>query len=333
MKLLRIHAYKVLPKLLVRKGYQPTGGEIPFSNELEVLLEESIRTAKFDSRIEVNFIFPEDNTRNNEIRDLIMSYCFGNKDQADDAAKKLALYLSNAMNRVKQDCLFILAVKEDGNIRQATLWSFPADTSFRFLDSTDQIDIEILEDVFSKTSNYRKAALFEGENLKGDFLSGRILDVQGGEVAKFWYEEFLQCNFALESGRGARYLANFIRETYEKVVSQEDKQIITNAILGLRNQHNVELSFNRIANNFLRGYPKSIFEKIVKRENLENSRFILDIEEFDKTAKFQMLTLHTGAIVYVPFNNFDDAVSITDEDQGKKFLRCEGFIEKESIRA
>lgn len=332
MTFLRVHAYKVNPQMIREDEYVPEGGEISISNELEILLEDSIKTARFNTRIEVNFIFPDGQIRTNPCRELMMNYCFKDKANAKMASEQLAKKLSKAMNRIKQDCLFIIAAKQDGNKKQITFWSFPADTTFKFNSTPEKINIEVLRDVFSKSSELRKAAMFEGEDLRTEFLSGRILDFQGPVVAKFWYEDFLDCKFAMGSGRGTRCLANSLRETFDKSDTFADREIITSAMLGIRVHHRSEISYGDFADVYLSGKSKDIYKEIIEREHLINSRFIFDIEEFDKAAKFKVFTLDTGAIVYIPFYNFKKAVKIKEIGDGKKYLLCAGNIASETIK-
>jgi hypothetical protein len=115
---------------------------------------------------------------------------------AEAAAAELAARLSQAMENRSPACLFLAAGYRDSAaapVREVTLWIFPRDDAFRFRSRAHAI--ELLSDVFSRTSRLRKLALFDGRNLRTDFLEADVLDFQAGGiggVAEFWIERFLE---------------------------------------------------------------------------------------------------------------------------------------------
>ncbi len=76
-----------------------------------------------------------------------------------------------------------------------------------------------MTDVFNQSSKLRKAALFEGPNLRNEFLQGHVLDFQADEVshdvANFWIKRFLQCTLSIGGDSGSRMLAKTIRKAVE----------------------------------------------------------------------------------------------------------------------
>jgi hypothetical protein len=73
-------------------------------------------------------------------------------------------------------CLLVCAAYQDGARRRVTLWTFPKDEALRLRHNRSGSSIDYLEDVFSRNSKLRKAALFEGQQRRTDFLTGRVLD-------------------------------------------------------------------------------------------------------------------------------------------------------------
>jgi hypothetical protein len=93
------------------------------------------------------------------------------------AALLLANRLAMAMDRRSTSCLFVPTAFRDDDKRRVILWIFPRDEAFRLRTGNEGPTIEVLENIFSQKSKHRKAAMFEGRNLRNHFLSGRVLGV------------------------------------------------------------------------------------------------------------------------------------------------------------
>ena len=111
-------------------------------------------------------------TRTSEMRDLMLEFAFGTKSKPDSAGEKLAAALSQAMDRRSHPCLFVVAASGDTDRRSVTMWTFPQEEAFQFRGASARPSIELLTDIFSRTSRLRKAALFEGKYRTTDFIRG-----------------------------------------------------------------------------------------------------------------------------------------------------------------
>jgi len=72
--------------------------------------------------------------------------------------------------------------------------AFPKDEPFHFSVNGDRARLKILKDAFSRSSSFKKAALFEGINSSTTFWNGRVIDKQAqngfGTAADYWVSEF-----------------------------------------------------------------------------------------------------------------------------------------------
>jgi hypothetical protein len=183
MELFRVHAYSVSPQRGVKHPIPPEGGAIAISAEFQNIIAENLQSARLESRTVVDFQVGLI-ARTNSTRDLIMQYAFGESSDADEAALALAHRLSGAMDLRSTVCLFVAAAFRDGDRLAVTLWTFPRDEAFRLRHGSSGPSIEVLTDVFSQTSRLRKAAQFQGRQLRSDFLSGRVLDFQADHASR-----------------------------------------------------------------------------------------------------------------------------------------------------
>ncbi len=230
MRLLRLHAYAVTPRRTGAAQAAPEGGSIAISKTLRDALSSTLDAARLHERMLVNFEV-DAQSRTNASRDLMMQYAFGTPPNAASAALQIATRLADAMDLRSHACLLVCAAYEHGAKRRVTLWTFPKDEAFRLLHRASGPSIDYLEDVFSRTSKLRKAALFEGQQRRTDFLAGRILDFQtqstSREVADFWIHRFLQCLPAIAADAGTRLLARSIKQAITKCTEvHEQEQVL-----------------------------------------------------------------------------------------------------------
>jgi hypothetical protein len=87
----------------------------------------------------------------------LMRYAFDPLPNA--TALQIATQLGDAMDLRSHACLLMCAAYQDGARRRVTLWTFPKDEAPRLRHNRSGPSIDYLEDVFSRNSKLRKAAL------------------------------------------------------------------------------------------------------------------------------------------------------------------------------
>lgn len=333
MELFRLNAYSVVPQRGVENPSEPEGGAVRITAELRSLTDESLASTKLENSTLVDFQV-DTTTRTNATRDSILDYAFGKRAAAEKAAIFLARRLSRGMDHRSKPCLFVLAARRDDASRAVTLWTFPRDEAFRLNRGRGGPSIEVLTDIFSQTSALRKAAHFQGKQLRNAFLSGRALDSQAQDalrdVADFWISRFLECRFGIAGDAGTRVLAKTILKAYQSLESPEDKESLYSAVMAVRNTPNPRLSLRTFGNRYLSGTAKEVFVKSAPNAESLSSLFDFQRTVFDSTVQFRIFQLDTGVYVSSPLGEVGKSVQISDGKRRR--LSCLGDIVDERLR-
>lgn len=340
MDLFRIYAYAVTPQRKAEVKQAPSGGAFPVNDDIRKALDALLVTSKLASQAEVHFRFDGDNNfqqRQHAVRDLVMDFAFQAPAKAKAAAQALSTKLSDAMDeRSPPTTLFILAVGRSGALRRMTMWAFPHDEAFQFRSSNNRPRIRLLDDIFSRSSRLRKAVLFQGRNRNSDFLTGRILDQQAmggfGKAADYWISNFLDCRLGLEGEAGTRLLAKHLREAYESLDSQPDREQLFNAMTAVRTSTKTTWSAKQFAAQYLQGEAKRVFLQSVPAD-LRNLSFKFQRDVFEDKLNFRVFRLKDDVYVSAPFGTIGDGKTVRIIDGQQRKLRCEGPIAEEKVRA
>jgi hypothetical protein len=333
MPIFRVYAFTVEPTRTIGNTIAPEGGKIGLTQKLVDALESNISKAKFEKRTSIAFQV-DTATRTNEVRNLILSYTFGESSTSSAAALKLASKLSNAMDFRSHPGLFVIAASEEVNKRSVILWLFPRDEAFYFQRKRAGSSIKILTDIFSQTSLLRKAVKFEGKNLQTQFLEGRALDFEANKrskaVADFWIAEFLMCSFSLRGEAGTRLVAKALRSSIDTAVESSEKEQLLGAMIELRQSPRRRWSPQQIADGYLEGTAKELFLSNFATEDTLVESFDFQPELFSEILKFRVFQLDTGVFVYSPIAEIGVSVLIDDQ---RRNLICRGTIIDEKVRA
>ena len=333
MQLFRLFAFTVHPSRTSATPTQIDGGAIPIDGKLRRLIDDSIQAADFPSALSVAFAVDEA-TRTNPTRDAAISLAFDPTRQAGLTAARLATALSASMDARSHACLFIIGVLEEADRRAVTLWAFPRDEAFRFASRGGTHAIEILTDVFSRTSRLRKAALIEGRHLRNEFNTAKVLDFQAGKstdaVANYWTAIFLLCILAIASDTGTRLLARAITRAYDASPSPVDKEQLFAAMVSVRTATRQRWSLIDFADYYLAGDAQANFLKAVPNTESLASPFDFNRELFEAVVHFRVFQLDTGVYVSSPPTEVGRSVRVTADDS--PVLTCQGRIVSDKLR-
>src|SRR5258706_1753871 len=176
--LIRLYAHSVAPSGVAQ------GGAVATTKEIQAALLDAHVKAGLDQALPVSFAI-DPATRTCAMRDRMMAVAFGDTSAANKAADDVARRLAAAMDQRSKRCLLVISMRGEKktDARHIEVWTFPRDEAFQL--STKASRIDLLDDVFSRSSRLRKAASFEGRNLRTQFLSGRVLDFQANASDRF----------------------------------------------------------------------------------------------------------------------------------------------------
>lgn len=340
MDLFRIYAYAVTPQRKAEVKLAPSGGAFPVNEDIRKALDALLVSSKLASQAEVHFRMDGDGTsqqRQHAVRELVMDFAFQAPAKAKAAAQALATRLADSMDeRSPPTTLFILAVGRSGALRRMTMWAFPHDEAFQFRSSNNRPRIRLLDDIFSRSSRLRKAVLFQGRNRNSDFLTGRILDQQAmggfGKAADYWISNFLDCRLGLEGEAGTRLLAKYLREAYESLSVQADRDQLFNAMTAVRTATKTTWSAKQFAAQYLQGDAKRVFIQSIPAD-LRNLSFKFQRDVFEDKLNFRVFRLDDDVYVSAPFGTIGDGKTVRIIDGQQRKLRCEGPIAEEKVRA
>jgi hypothetical protein len=333
MELTRLYAYSIEPLKNVEAAPRPEGGAARLTSELRSIFESLGNSA--EANIKVDFQVDQ-TSRTNSVRDEMMRFGFGSGAEARSAAAALAARLGSVMDRRSSACLLVLGGWHETERARVSVWMFPKDEALRLRRSGKESIIEVLSDIFSRTSRLRKAAVFEGKNRKADFLRGRILDFQVASPARpaadFWIRDFLHCLLALHGEAGTRELARCLRKAYEAATVPSDKEAIYSAIASVRHSPRTRWSLRSFAETYLHSPSKEVFLQGAANTAASDSMFDFDREVFERALNFRVFQLEGDVYVSAPFDQVgpNRPVSVTADETRQ--LTCSGVVVSEAVR-
>jgi hypothetical protein len=246
-----------------------------------------------------------------------MSFGFDAEDVAETSARDLATRLSTSMDDRSKHCLFLAAayrVNADAPMRRVALWIFPQDEAFRL----GAMTIELLDDIFSRTSTLRKLALFEGRQIRNGFITARVLDFQAGgfgEVADFWIERFLDAQLSISDEAGTRLLARTIARVSDHALSPQEREQLQGAAIAVRTMPAPRWSLEGFANQMLGGNLRDLFLAEAPNDESRQSVFGLERAVFDDSLRTRVFLLDSGVTVYSPIGEVGESVRVTQVEE------------------
>ncbi|HEY2716678.1 MAG TPA: nucleoid-associated protein [Solirubrobacterales bacterium] len=327
MDLTRLFGYEIEPQRTVEEDLfnPPLGGELAIGESLRVALDNSLRVAQKSNKMtEVVLRVDEDPDRERTcpVRDAVLEVAFGDESAAAAGADWLAAQLSRAMDERSKDCLLLIAAYgEDGKkTRRVAAWIFPQDEAFRFTAGKEGNDIELLTEIFSRTSALRKMAVFEGKRLATNFITADVLDFQFGradDVADFWITQFLEARLSITSAAGTKVLADALKRASEADISPAENEQVHNAAIAIRTMPQSHWSLEEVANTFLSGNAREVFLAAAPNDIARTSSFKMDRPALERGLSFRNFKLTKNVYVSAPIEE-------VGEDKIVRVERAEG---------
>lgn len=339
MELVRIHAYEVKPQRLADSKTPPRGGAIARDSAFEKMLDDYFTKSKLRSQPTVNLRRHAkergQTVPTHGLRENVINYCFGAPASAKSAAVAMATSLGRAMDDRSVFTLLMLAAYKDGPLRRLVMWAFPKDEPFHFSVKGERARIRVLEDAFSRSSAFKKAALFEGTNVDTSFWSGHVIDKQAeggfGNAADYWVNLYLDSVPSLSGSAGTRLLARCLRKTHQSLASQSDKDQLSDAIVAVRASTKPQWSLQKFADEYLTDQAKTAFLDNTPPES-RSASFTLNKPEFEQRINLRVFRLKDNVMVAAPFGTIGNSVIIEDKADQRR-LKCEGVVVAENVRA
>jgi hypothetical protein len=328
MELNRLHGFAIEPQRTVDEDLfnDPLGGRLTVRDSLRVALDNSLRTAEKSGRMtDITLKVNQDPNavRTCPVRDAALSVAFGDEEEADAAAHFLGTHLSKAMDERSPECLFLLAAYAEKVSKKSRVafWIFPQDEAFRFTPGQEENDIELLTEIFSRTSALRKMALFEGKNIATNFIQGKVLDYQTGradDVAGFWIRRFLEAVLSITPAGGTKVLTDALKRASDADLNPAENQQVHSAAMAIHTMPQTHWSLEEVANNFLSGKAREVFLGTAENEATRTSTFELDRAALERGLSFRNFRLPGDVWVSAPLDQVGDdkLVQVEPTDNG-----------------
>jgi hypothetical protein len=331
----RLYAFQISPRRTLSHFPEAHGGSVEASLELRKLFEELIPSSKIQSQslVHLRSEDPESEPFRNQIRDHCLAICYGTDEQALVSASEIAAKLSLSMDqRSSKHSLLVIDAHETAQTRRIILWLFPKDDVFRLQTSSNGNHLSVLEDVFSKSSTWRKAAIFSGQNTVHGFRTGRVIDVQSRKTderaADFWLRLFLNAVYAMDSKNSTAQLVSTLKDAFEVSTGPQRDQLFA-AMVALPKSPNKNWSYAQIAQQYLDPAYQNSFLNLIP-DMVRESSFELDPDLFQTKLKFRVFETNEGVWVSCPPDQVGKTVQI---DPHRSSIALTGTIKHESIRA
>lgn len=327
--LVRAFAYSVAPG----SATQPAGGAVTLGKDVSGALVDAYAKASLDHALPVSFVF--DAQRRNPVRELLLAIAFSREPEARRAASQLAERLRDSMDKRSKPGLLVVSVGAARNStrRQVVVWLFPKDEAFR---PSAQGRLILLDDIFSRSSGLRKAAMFQGSQSRSSFLSGRVLDSQANVsdryLADFWLVDFLNAQLQMTSKEGTDLFGRALKVTNGAIEEGPAKDQLYAAISAVRTNPRRRWSLDEFAEAFLSGDTKTRFLESAPNIDSRKAPFDLDVERLDNLIQFRVFRLESGTSVSAPFAEVGQSVTVEEHD-GKRTLQVRGVVVEERLRA
>jgi hypothetical protein len=348
MQLARIYAYSVTQQRGAGEGFEPPdGGGVTINNEIRTTLANAQRDALNAQPTKV--VLNVDKNRSSPVKQAVEALADDDEVRADEAARSLAVRLNRVMDMRSKVGLLIAAVNtgtgRELDKREVALWVFPRDTFFRHEPSKHRLDV--IEEAFSRSSTQRKLALFSGRRLRDEFRTAVVLDYQArgtlARVAAFWIKDFLDAEPDTTSEQGSRILADVFVAAAKKATDAGDLDQLQAAVVALRHAPSRQRSLTGVADDFLEGRARSLFDEEAKRkvpdDRSRQTLFPLNRKVFADNVGYRFFRLDAGTRVIAPIDAIGDGktVQITDSAtttnaQRQRVLRIADTIVEERLR-
>jgi hypothetical protein len=346
MNLWRLYAYGVVQPSGDR-AVEPDGGPVRVvarvKSELDSALDKAVRVGPTLVQLRLT----PTGSRSSPVRDVVNALASGTATAAEGAALALARRLASVMDLRSKAGLFVVAVRRlsaDDPRREVALWVFPRDTVFRF--ESERHQIEVIEDVFSQTSEQRKLAFFAGRGVAADFQEARVLDLQartsGRPVALFWLEDFLDAVPELTNEQGSRFLADIFLKASKTVTQDVDREQIHSAVMALRTRPPAARSIDALSNEFLSGDAKDAFDRaartVLADAETRATDFRVDPQVFATSVGYRFFLLGEGTSVVVPLGAIGPGRTVEvvgeapEESATTRVLRVQDVIVDDKLR-
>ncbi len=280
------------------------GTEIQLEGELYNLIKKVYDKSEKECDIPIYF---ESENQQNTCRKMMID-CL--KTKSIDEIKSFFLKLSKVTTSVPGIALCFFIIGKKGNQTTIFICRFPAAEAIRTNLDENNFKVDVVKDIYLRSSKFYKSVLYQDESIKNGFWKGKAIDKQTNhkdrEISEYWIKDFLKSDFEVTSKSGTATLALSLKDAIQKEEELDNKQQLISFSNMLMNHDSQNITINEQCNNF--GMSEELKEKIksnLKCKAFFDSRFTFDKEEFISQAVFRTVYMKNGAILSAESTKFD----------------------------
>jgi hypothetical protein len=311
------------------------GGRLEPNEELWSVFSDLAGSSKLEGASLVHLLSEDEPIEpfRNVLREHLLRLAYGDDQSALESAQEIALKLSMSMDqRSAKHSLLVIVVEPSGNVQRTTLWLFPQDDVFRLDVRGRSSKLSLLGDVFSKSSVWRKAAMFSGSDQASGFRTGRVIDLQNRKsddrAADFWLKLFLNATYALDPKNATAQLTGYLKDAFECSEGSQREQLYA-TIVALPRSPKKSWTFEQIAEQFLDNQNQEVFLNLIP-ESVRSSSFQIDRDLFESKLQVRVFETIEGVWISAPGEQIGKSVKL-DSKLGR--IRFEGTVKRQSIKS
>ncbi len=317
-----IFSYLVQPNKGAETKIEPIGSSVPVSEQIGTLLCRLADEAEDECDIPIMFSIGDDGIKFNEMHNLVIKFC-GNPTMDD--GEVIATRLSISTSKTSGQCLLFLihSIDDQENVK-LVMSRFPAEFGILAENADEKLQLEFVEQVFMKSHDRYKAAIFKGKPVVDSLWVGKATDTQTRnsfeELANYWVYDFLNCAYKDTSSLGTKRFAVALKKAVNSANDSQTRAELVSIAQQTTNFKMESLSIDKILDYFaVSDNARSQISKHLPNPATSKSEFIFNREEFLKNVRYTSLALDTGVIITAPSEKFNELVNSKNMSQDGEF--------------
>ena len=313
-----ILSYLVQPNKGAEPIIEPIGSNVPVFEKIGALLCRLADEAEDECDIPIIFSIGEDGTKFNEMHNLVIKFC-GNHSMENGEVIATRLSLSTSKNSGQCLLFLIHSIDNQKNVK-LVMSRFPAEFGILAENADEKLQLEFVEQVFMKSHDRYKAAIFKGKPVVDSLWIGKATDTQTRnrfeELANYWVYDFLNCAYKDTSALGTKRFAVALKKAVKSTTDSQTRAELVFLAQQASNFNLESLSIDKILDFFaVSDDARSQISQHLPNSATSHAEFIFNREEFLKNVRYTSLALDTGVIITAPSEKFSELVNSKNMSQ------------------
>lgn len=333
-----IDVYRVRPRPSPDSSpIEPEGGRLSVTPRLKEIFAGPFTgvVGKLTKLQPFHFRF-EGDTHSNNTRDLVRDALATVNSRHNNACLTLARKLAAVIDNRVGELLLTIAIGRTDREQGCVFWAYPSDSPLQFKGGRGALDVEEVQNAFSKSSGMRKAAFFDtpvsiGRN---DLVKGVILDRTANRLkgsSDYWLDKFLEGTIELLPARGTTILIRCLRASQSRADNSRERASVNAIINRLLSGEHPPTTLREVGMTLV-GKAREAYNKSLPDTIEANATFQIDETIVGKEIKSIVFILTNGIQVLLPLDQSLDPNDFVAVRDGVRYLVLDQEIQDESFK-